>query len=414
MAFPTGWARKCTVTIHPTPVDSLLPVFPLLLTSANLPSEMFDADGSYPAQNGGGDIRFSSDSSGSVQLACEVVSFITDNNPANGSAEIWVCVPSVSASSDTTIYVWYSTAGSDSQPAVTDTYGRNNVWDANFLRVHHASDTLTAGAGTAIDSTGTGNATVDMDGGNITGKIGGGFGGDGAFDEIDYAANLLSGKSAFSAACWARTPSASVPDGTYIFLDGDASTSSTASGRCEARWDTVGFEGGASNVFQAQLKATGGASDVYQSAANTALAQTWQQIVVKWSSGNPISMVIDGVADTPSNSPSALTGTIDLTYGFQWGASRNPGFDGYIDEMWLSDIERSSAFWSSAHSNQNAPGTFATAGTPADAGGGGTTQVTRLGLYGGPRGFSYAGTGGGGGGTAVPVFAHHYRTLARA
>jgi len=65
----------------------------VLLTAANLPSEMFDADGSYPARSDGGDIRISKDAAGATQLAREIVNFNIDNDPANGYAEIWVKIP---------------------------------------------------------------------------------------------------------------------------------------------------------------------------------------------------------------------------------------------------------------------------------------------------------------------------------
>ncbi|WP_372899169.1 hypothetical protein, partial [Stieleria sp.] len=98
MAFPTGWTRKCELTFASTPTADLAALF----TEDNLPSEMFDADGDNPALNGGGDIRFSSDSAGTSQLPCEVVSFVTDNDPANGTAQVWVKVPAAAS-----VWVWY-------------------------------------------------------------------------------------------------------------------------------------------------------------------------------------------------------------------------------------------------------------------------------------------------------------------
>jgi len=46
--------------------------FPVLLTEANLPAAVFSQ-----SDNGGGDLRFSSDINGTARLACEVVSFDT-------------------------------------------------------------------------------------------------------------------------------------------------------------------------------------------------------------------------------------------------------------------------------------------------------------------------------------------------
>lgn len=171
MAFPTGWNRRGPLVIQNGQVSGSgsHTDLPVLLTEDNFDSEIFDADGSNPAQNGGGDLRFSSDSAGATQLPIDVVSFVTDNDPANGTAEVWVKVASVSTSADTTIYVWYNTAGAESQPAVTDTYGRNAVW-SDYDGVYHGND--------LVDSTGNGNTLTGVNSpisGDTNGKIGDAF-----------------------------------------------------------------------------------------------------------------------------------------------------------------------------------------------------------------------------------------------
>ena len=125
-------ARRCALVVGT--VTGTHANMPLLLTEACLPSEMFDADGTFPAQSGGGDIRFSSDQAGTTALPCEIVLFTTDNNPALGTARIWVKVPSVATG--TTFYVWYNTVATDSQPAVGASNGRNAVWSGYALVSH--------------------------------------------------------------------------------------------------------------------------------------------------------------------------------------------------------------------------------------------------------------------------------------
>lgn len=129
------WGRKCAITLSHANVDSDLSNFPVVLTEASLPSEMLDADGSYPAQLGGGDIRFSSDADGLTQLPCHVVTFIPENTPANGKALIYVKVPTLAGASDTTIYVWYDGPADSVQRAASDPYGREAVWNSDFVGV---------------------------------------------------------------------------------------------------------------------------------------------------------------------------------------------------------------------------------------------------------------------------------------
>lgn len=369
MAFPTGWGRKCALTIDADEVDAALTDFPVLFTEDNLPGEMFDADGSNPALSDGGDIRFSSDADGNTQLACEIVEFTTDNNPANGSAEIWVKVPSVSSSSDTTIYVWYSKSG-ESQPAVTDTYGRNNVWDSDYLGVYHAQNE-SSGA-TCVDSTGNGNTgTVDCDDGPQTGPWGnssGAWGLDGVFDEVPLSA-VLDDLTAFTIESWSYLNSATIVDDNIWY----------ESAGVLLRYDAAGAFGGQNNVFRLALDNDTTGQQNYETSANSAQAQTWQHLAATWSDGNAPEVFIDGVSDTFSSSDGAASGNLDATDNFDWGSDNNSSIDGRLDECRISTIVRSDAWIAAGHSNQSAPGTFAAAGTPEDAaGGGGATPIAVL------------------------------------
>ena len=117
MTFPTGWARKCALTINSAQIvgSGTHNNFPVLLTQDNLPSDMLDKDGAAPARMGGGEIRFTSDSAGSTKLACHVVEFVTANNPASARATIYVAL-NLPTGSSTTIYVWYRTTTEVDQP----------------------------------------------------------------------------------------------------------------------------------------------------------------------------------------------------------------------------------------------------------------------------------------------------------
>jgi len=146
-------------------VPANLTDFPVLLTEATLPTEMLDADGTYPALNGGGDIRFSSDSGGSTRLSCEIVDFTTDNNPANGKGEIWVKVPTVSSSSNTSIWVWYDSSAA-SQPHPDSTYGSKSVWDSNYKGVWHLNESGNGTADEFADATSNANDGQGVGGGS--------------------------------------------------------------------------------------------------------------------------------------------------------------------------------------------------------------------------------------------------------
>ena len=155
MAFPTGWQRKCSIDIDNTEVGSSdLTDFTVLLTRDNLPDEMCSPTDSNRAQSDGGDIRFSSDSSGTTQLALHVEEFEYDTSDAAGDAvialNVKVSVNGTGTGSDTTIYVWYSTTGTDSQPANTDTYGARNAYDSDHCHVVPFNEGASGGSYTDV------------------------------------------------------------------------------------------------------------------------------------------------------------------------------------------------------------------------------------------------------------------------
>lgn len=118
--------------------------FPVVLTEANFSTNasiLFDY-----CRTDGGDIRFYSDEAGTTQIAHEIASINTSTN----EIEIYVKVPSLSTSTNTTIYMRFGNKSLTMQ-AVTATYGRNAVW-SDYDRVYHFNDDPSLG--TLTDSSG--------------------------------------------------------------------------------------------------------------------------------------------------------------------------------------------------------------------------------------------------------------------
>ncbi len=132
----SGWGRKQAITINSNLVKGSTDLidFPVLITLEHLNEEVVDG-GANSALNGGGDIRFSSDAAGDNQLAIEVVKFVTSATSANRKCQIWVKIPSLSTTTDTTIYIWYNKTG-EVQPPANDPYGSQAVWH-NYYFVSH-------------------------------------------------------------------------------------------------------------------------------------------------------------------------------------------------------------------------------------------------------------------------------------
>ena len=257
--------RKCELVIQASQVPANLTDFPVLLTEATLPSEMFDADSTYPALNGGGDIKFSSDQEGATRLSCEIVTFTTDNNPALGKAEIWVKVPTVSSSANTSIWVWYDKAG-ESQPAVNAEFGSESVWDANYVMVQHLNEDPSVAAPQMIDATSNNNDGTS--GGSMTSgdlvdaQIGKGLDFDGINDYLSVADSASLGlTSSITIESWfnpTQTLSGTadyfqslIDNGSYsLFFDkSDGKIKFALNSNTAESWTDVGGTALSSNVF---------------------------------------------------------------------------------------------------------------------------------------------------------------------
>lgn len=375
MAFPTGWGRKCAVVIDKDQVGGTLSDFPVLLTEANLPSEMFDADGSHPALNGGGDIRFSSDSAGSAQLACEVVSFVTDNNPANGTAQIHVKVPSISATVDTTIYVWYEKSG-ESQPTASDTYGSQNAWDSDFVSSHHLEEDPEGGAGAMQDSTANNldGSEVEVVDGNVStaaGKVGKGISlspgttSYGAISLGDPAALRLTGAMTLEAIV--KTTNSWVDPNSFGLVYAISKVGFSGN-----RGYGLGvFSDSANPIFHiasdsvTQVLVTGSSSlsnDTYYHLAGTYDPSTALKVYYNGT--------LDGTNSTSIPASQYSNNSKNVYFGGRY--SDTGGFlKGNIDEVRISSTVRSAAWLLTTYNTLFAPATFAAAGTPLDGGGGG-------------------------------------------
>lgn len=157
------WEKEAQLKILASMVGSDLSDLPVLIDETVLPADIWTI-----AQNGGGDLRFATDFQGTNRIAIEVVTF----NTGTQKAEIWINVPSVSSTVDTSVYFWYGKAGV-SQPAVGAAFGQYAVWSpAGYNFVCHMND-LTAS--TVFDSTVNANTftkTAANQPQEIAGKIG--------------------------------------------------------------------------------------------------------------------------------------------------------------------------------------------------------------------------------------------------
>ncbi|WP_396591852.1 fibronectin type III domain-containing protein [Allomuricauda sp. R78024] len=348
-----SWGKKHAITIQAGQIAGSLDLvdFPVLITLDHLNSEVLDG-GASSALNGGGDIRFSSDVNGDNQLAMEVVEFVTDPTPANRRCQIWVKVPSLSASSDTTIYIWYNKVG-EVQPAFDSAFGSQAVWSSYFF-VSHDGRTDSAG----------GRAITDLPAGTETGPFG----------------SQVSTYTGYERAV------SSVPDAEWdpvgVSLMCWAKYNSTGSWRrvvhiinTNVALQLVQGDGDEDDSFQLGAQTpmiTSGIGNANNSKVNAVSQETWNFYAGAASNADP-NLVYNGAIIT-NDSEDGLTNA-DTTQKaiFLGGRSdNNARFDGAISTIMIGDGSFTDEYFVTQYNNQSSPATFATAGIPENVSGSGS------------------------------------------
>jgi len=125
-----GYDYRKKITVNNSQVSGSTPHinFPLLVSLTN------DSDlKSTNVQSLGQDIRFTS-SDGMTLLNYEIESFVNDST--NGNLISWVSIPSLSANTDTILYMYYS------NPDVLDAQNPSELWDDSYKAVYHLNDSF--------------------------------------------------------------------------------------------------------------------------------------------------------------------------------------------------------------------------------------------------------------------------------
>jgi len=370
----TGRNRKVKLTINNIYVPELLSDFPVVITRAVLPDEVVSPTDVNRAQVDFGDVLFSTDSAGLTQIPCEIVSWGYDSSHGLGDAkiEIHVKVTSVSPSlPDTDIWMWYNTAGTDSQPAVTDLNGRNAVWSNNYLFVHHLQQDPSGGIGAMIDSTGNlydGTANGSMNSGNLVNGPFGGYGlsFDGIDDNIDCGSLNVSGYTQLTIESWVKSDCSGTAEHTFF------SNHSTNNAGIICRIDPANLNW--IETYMVQEANTNKGVD-FQDLNVT--ANNWCYIEISVRGGN-----IEGSLDgTQSSYTTAFSGmdanpsSNNLELGDSPHTSSDP-LTGEMDEVRFSSVSRSFGWVTACYNNQSSPSTFIVAGTPESTSGGSSVSNT--------------------------------------
>jgi len=342
--FNASWTHRKAITMNHAMVSgaSALTNFPVLvaITDPNLESAAF---GGQVAQSNGNDILFTA-SDGVSKLNHELEAYTA----SSGTLLAWVQVPTVSPTSDTTIYMYYGNAAAAAQQNPT------GVWDANYKGVWHFG---TASQLTANDSTADAYNGTIVNAAAGTGQIGGagGFNGSSALINVTppAAANTTSATISF----WIKPTDVTSSSAFYATYSGDMNDTSTR------MYLDMGepFCGGSTNI----RFIFGGAACTE---SNILAAGSWTYVTIVFDgtqATNPTKVKIysNGVAQTVYDGGLSIGSSLNIVdLHHQIGGFNNQYFAGQIDEWRISNSIRSAAWIATEYNNQSAPSTFITVG----------------------------------------------------
>jgi len=325
-----AYSQRKQITIDHTRVggSASLSNFPVLVRIQNDADLRTIANGGQVVSSAGDDIIFTG-SDGVTQLDHELESY----DGATGTLFAWVRVPTLSPSSDT---VFYMDFGNSSVAGPTEDPG--NVWDSNYVGVWHLVENQ-SGTGTTDlykDSTSYSNHGDDyVSATGKTGKIASGQQFDGSNDYAGMGNVLNYGKNdPMTYSAWIKTSGGSFQiagkayhTGTYygvwFFLE-DSSLSFWL-------YDSAG-------------------NYKYRMSTKTFTDNQWHHVAATYDGSNSVNGITlygDGSQLNISWSRNDSLGTVKNSYPFNIGAANNGAgyrFNGYIDEVRLSNTRRSPAW----------------------------------------------------------------------
>ena len=339
MAFPVGFTALAKLSTVPTEIAGTLTGYSAVINEGSLGTQAANIFAN--TDNGGGDVRFSSDAAGSVQLPADVVSWDTTLS----ECEVHVLVD-VNDSTPIDIYIWGDKSGETKEPS-SGLYGRNNA--SNDVRRY----SMQADLGTLTDRSGNFDATLTGVVSSQPALAGFGTASNGLFSDYytaSGAADPTAGASYFKASFWSSKANNKQA--------GAIGTGNLTAGSRKFNIFTKVFSPWSMEAIL--FDDVGGSARV---TGTTRIDSTTHHIAVVWD-GATLTLLVDGVAEdsTPFSGVINTTGTNPLELcRFSTGTGNT--YDGKMQELSLS-VESSSAttdYVVTEYNNQKNPGAFWTA-----------------------------------------------------
>jgi hypothetical protein len=332
--YNNKWLWRQEIAIQQEHVSSPLVNFPVLVSISTQTNKLFDY-----AQASGDDILFCN-SDGTNKLAHEIEVY---TNAGTKSLIAWVNVPLISASEDTSIFMYYGNSNAINQENVT------NVWGSNYKLIQHMNESVaTAGSdndhqdSTRYNNDGEIVNSITMDAVGIIGGADQFVGSDTSYINCGDDSSLDNDN--YTISTWVKASELNPPEHRAIwYLHTDAENRLYIMAPVSSGTQFSGY----SEILDVAY---------FMDFDNTPVDTNAWQYVVGVFNGDQWSTYIDGQykATVTRGDFANLAGTPQFTIGGGFGF----GFSGLLDEIRMSDIPRNAAWIYASYINQSSPNTF--------------------------------------------------------
>jgi len=332
--YDTNYLRKKALTVDHTKVSggSDLSSFPVLISRTDTDLKV-SGSGGLVQNSSGFDIIFT-DSTESTKLDHEIEKYVS----TTGEIEMWVRIPTLSASSDTIIYMYFNNSSiSTSQENVT------GVWDTNYKAVWHLKESTGSNASdsTSSGATATQNNSPTQGAGQIDGSLA--FNGSTQYLSVASSAVNVTGDRTFEA--WINVNTFTSAARLYINnVDG-------------------------TNVTQVDINTSSNrfvwiasdSSGTYKLLSN-ANASTWYHVVGTYNATSHAQVLyVNGANVGTTEGVGYANGSVGTNIGRRTDATNF--FNGSLDEIRVSNVVRTAGWVTTSYNNQNSPSTFYSVGS---------------------------------------------------
>jgi PKD repeat protein len=349
-----GWGYRKNITIDKARVSGSLSEFPVLINWAA------DSDLQARAQSTGNDLLFTT-SDGTTKIPHEIEKYTA----ANGALIVWVKVPAVQSSANTTIFLYYGNSSASSQQ------DRPGVW-TNYKAVWHLSEDPSGTAPQILDS--ASNSYDGTTGGAMTtsqqvpAKINGGL----YFDGNDNISTSYyqTGVTAYSIETWIRTSTTNtligiVNDRGYDEAGGGTGRSLTLSlggtyhGGPNPGAGIVDYGVDSNSIYIGDYSTTTINNNAWHHVAGTWSGSSGSAVATSqfriYIDGDPVAITAVSTGSSPMPPLSGLPG-----YGTKIAQHQpwNSYLQGTLDETRISTATLSAGWVKTEYNNQNSPSTF--------------------------------------------------------